>query len=258
MREAPVFALLGEKGTGTFVWNNDICTQNIKSIEEIEQIVRTIIFLTKEGYATKVNVDLHPFPDLAQGPLGQTEEQHKIRYAQEFLDKYYRITLKAELSLLGYIRDKFETNFQRKENRRLLIDVTLAVTAIFSATGTMVSAMVALPKVTNIQNQIGTLQQSIDSIYSSYTQEDFCYQDVKDYFSADENGSILRIHLKKPAIPNSVSVWEGALNVNPTEFHVEKNIVTLSTNFDASTTQYYCEKKGYKKIFIVKYIPQQE
>ncbi|MEK7553944.1 MAG: hypothetical protein AAB517_01100 [Patescibacteria group bacterium] len=105
-------------------------------------------------------------------------------------------------------------------------------------------------QINTIQIKIDTLQSSIKDIYGHYTRETFCSGLVNSFKKDSNGGNVVEIKLKNQPIENSVTIWEGALNVAPIYFKVTGNTINLETNFTADTMR-DCGWGGY----VVTYIP---
>lgn len=113
-------------------------------------------------------------------------------------------------------------------------------------------------QINNIQIRVDSLQASIDGIYGKYKLEIFCYDELKDSFKDVVGGKIVSIRLKQRPVPNSVNVWEGAMNISPLYFKVNDNVVEVETNFSVENLKEICSTpgsngNGFK--YTVMYIP---
>ena len=131
--------------------------------------------------------------------------------------------------------------FGRNENHNNFI-IILASAAIIAG----------FLQINTIQVKIDTLQSSIKDIYGHYTRETFCAELVNS-FKKDSNGSnVVELKLKDQPVENSITIWEGAMNVAPIYFKVIGNTIDLETNFTADDIVRDCGGGGG---YVVTYIP---
>jgi len=96
-----------------------------------------------------------------------------------------------------------------------------AAIALIAFFGVIVALPIFSKQINNIQISVDSLQQSIKGIYSQYIVETFCYDQLKNSFTQDKTlGNVVNITLKEKPIPFTVNLWEGALNVDPTEYRI--------------------------------------
>jgi hypothetical protein len=132
LREAPVYRILGPEGIGMFEWAGEDCKQNFSSLKEIDDLMITIDFLKEERYITQESKDGHRVPDLADTiRLSNVADINHLDFTQELFNGYYNQVLKIKLSLLGFIKDGYETNAHRKERRAYWLPFQVAILAAF-------------------------------------------------------------------------------------------------------------------------------
>ena len=125
---------------------------------------------------------------------------------------------------------------------------------------TAVALVFALPyfsrQINKVEVKIDSLQENIKSLYGHYVRESFC-SELKDSFRKNADGqNIVEIKLKYPPIENSVTVWEGNVNVSPIYFKVNDKILILETNWNADLIKEECSP-NYFGVYVVTYIPAQ-
>ena len=158
----------------------------------------------------------------------------------------------VEMEQAAMEAEEAETGGRERERRNLIR------TNWIIAIGTIGSVVLALPffsrQINSIQVKVDSLEASIRGIYSSYTLETFCYDELKDSFRKTELGNTVEIKLKEAAVSNSVNVWEGAMSVSPTYFKVNGNLLNVSTNMDSASLKEACATMDFK--YSVTYIPE--
>jgi predicted nucleic acid-binding Zn ribbon protein len=123
-----------------------------------------------------------------------------------------------------------EKNRERKN--QLKTNLIIALASIISAAGAFGSFVLAFPQFSKIQVKIDSLQTSIDQLYQNYNQETFSFNQVKDLYKENGPGSSLTLKLSSEPIPQSVNIWWGEMHLNPADFRVESEKVTI--NFSQS------------------------
>lgn len=112
-----------------------------------------------------------------------------------------------------------------------------------------VAVILAFPffskKIDNIEIRVNSIEQDLRNLFQKYTLETFCYNDLKDSFKTVNGQTVVDIRLKSVPITNSVSLWEGALNVPPNSFKVEGNIIEEETNLNADGLKALCNNGGF-------------
>lgn len=120
---------------------------------------------------------------------------------------------------------------------------------------TVMAVILALPIFNRLNVQINALQQSIEGLYGQYTRETFC-SELKDKFGNNNVGQrVVFIKLKYIPIPNSISVWEGAMNISPIYFSVQGDTIAVEGNWTPEIIEQECSG-GAIGAYVVTYIPQ--
>lgn len=193
--------------------------------------------------------------DLANRGMAQSG----IRGMEESnLRERYNAEIEMEHAVME--EDEEEKKEERKERKnQIRTNRIIAVSSIVAALSAMGSVIVALPifstQINNIQVKVDTLQASIKGLYAAYTLETFC-KELGGSFQHTANGTVVLLHLKKVPIQNSLNVWEGAVSVSPTYFHVSGNIVSVETNMTNITPDNISELCANDFKYSVTYIPQ--
>jgi len=123
---------------------------------------------------------------------------------------------------------------------------------------TGVALILAFPyfsrQINNVQIQIDSLQESIEGLYGNFVQETYC-SELKDSFGTNDRGQkVVYISLEHKPIPNSVSVWEGIVNVPPIYFKVDGQVVEIETHWSPEILD-QCGDAGIGA-FTILYIPE--
>jgi len=257
LRQAQVHQILGPEGIGIFATDNEKPRKT--TLSEIHDIISTIDFLKDEGY-----IKIQTGPSRGQlsltGKLPEYEASNTeaVLYAEKLLREYKDEHLIARVSLSGFINDGYKTVRQIDRRRTYRINGALAIAALVSAVSASASAVLALPyfsnKIDNIQVKVDAIEASIKGIYSAYTLETFCYDQLKDSFKDTTKGTFVDIPLRGNPVPNSINVWEGALSVAPAYFSTNGKIVEVSTGMDAAALKDLCATQDFK--YTVTYIPE--